>query len=136
MRRMDFGKVLLVFCALMLTQAGGAYLQAQRYKKAVRRMRKLGNVGIGSRKAGFTSGSISGNIVVIACDGAGRITGGEIMEGVTVFSGFKAIDGIAGKTIDELRGEYSALPEKRRKYYRAHVQALDALDSRLGKNAV
>lgn len=125
----------MIFIALLiilLLQAVTTYIQVRRYKQAVRRLRNLGNVGIGSRKGKLTPG----NIVVIACNSAGVITGGEMLGGYTVFNGFKELSGIIGKTIYELRSEYLALPVKKQKDYKAHIQALDALDMRLNPTEV
>lgn len=124
---MELTMLFLVFFLLMVLQAFGTYLQVRAYKKAVRRLHKTGNVGIGSKKGRLRPG----NIVVIACDKEGVITGGEIMEGFTIFNGFRELTGIAGKTIYELREEYRRLPEKRQKIYKGHLQALDALHIRL-----
>jgi len=124
---MEFTTLIAVLLIFMLIQASGTYLQVKQYKKAVRRLHKIGNVGIGSRKSKLRPG----NIVVIACDNQGKITGGEIMEGFTIFNGFKELNEIIGKNIYVLKAEYMALPEKKQKIYQAHVQAIDALDMRL-----
>jgi glucitol operon activator protein len=124
---MDTTKIFILLFVLMLTQAFGTYLQVQQYKKAVRRLHKLGNVGIGSKKGKFSQG----NIVIIACDRSGVITAGEIMEGFTIFNTFKELSGIAGKTIYHLKAEYMNLSKKQQKKYKAHIQALDALHIRL-----
>ena len=124
---MEFTKLIAVLLIFMLIQASGTYLQVKQYKKAVRRLHKIGNVGIGSRKSKLRPG----NIVVIACDNQGEITGGEIMEGFTIFNGFKELNDIIGKNIYVLKAEYMALPEKKQKIYQAHVQAINALDMRL-----
>lgn len=124
---MELTKVFILLFVLMLVQAFGTYLQVQQYKKAVRRLHKMGNVGIGSKKGKFSQG----NIVIIACDRNGMITAGEIMEGFTIFNTFKELSGIVGKTIYMLKDEYMSLPEKKQKKYKAHMQALDALDLRL-----
>ncbi|WP_019554390.1 transcriptional regulator GutM [Propionispira raffinosivorans] len=124
---MEFTTLIAVLLIFMLIQASGTYLQVKQYKKAVRRLHKIGNVGIGSRKSKLRPG----NIVVIACNNKGEITGGEIMEGFTIFNGFKELNDIIGKNIYDLKAEYMALPEKKQKIYQAHVQAIDALDMRL-----
>ncbi|SEJ37614.1 glucitol operon activator protein [Propionispira arboris] len=124
---MEFTTLIAVLLIFMLIQASGTYLQVKQYKKAVRRLHKIGNVGIGSRKSKLRPG----NIVVIACNNQGEITGGEIMEGFTIFNGFKELNDIIGKNIYDLKAEYMALPEKKQKIYQAHVQAIDALDMRL-----
>lgn len=53
------------------------------------------------------------------------------MQGLTIFAHFHVIKDIAGKTIYSLKAEYLEMPEKRRNYYRGHIQALDALEARL-----
>ncbi len=124
---MDSSNLFLGLIILMVVQAIGTYIQVQQYKKAVRRLHKMGNVGIGSKKGRLRPG----NIVVIACNSEGIITAGEIMEGYTVFNGFKEVSGIIGKSIYQQRAEYEELPKKKQKAYKAHIQALDALNSRL-----
>lgn len=127
---MDHVKLFGALFLLLSLQAVGTYLQVRRYKRVVRRLHKLGNVGIGGAKGGFRPGSI----VVIACDCDGKITGGEIMEGISIFSGFRELSGIAGRTIGDLQREYEAQPLDRRKKYKAHLKALEALQMRLNTN--
>lgn len=124
---MDFTTLIVVLLVFIGIQASGTYIQVKQYKKAVRRLHKLGNVGIGSRKSKLSPG----NIVVIACNNQGEITGGEIMEGFTIFNGFRELKDIVGKNIYDLKAEYMALPEKKQKLYKAHLQAIDALNIRL-----
>lgn len=124
---MDFTTLIVVLVVFIGIQASGTYIQVKQYKKAVRRLHKLGNVGIGSRKSKLRPG----NIVVIACNNQGEITGGEIMEGFTIFNGFRELKDIVGKNIYALKAEYMALPEKKQKLYKAHIQAIDALNIRL-----
>jgi len=123
----SFGQLLLIFFALMVMQVIGTHWQVREYRRAVRRLHKLGNLGIGSRRRRLGPG----NVVIIACDKEGRITGGEMMQGLTIFAHFHVIKDIAGKTIYSLKAEYLEMPEKRRNYYRGHIQALDALEARL-----
>lgn len=60
---------LLVIFVLFVVQAVGGYFQVKDYRRAVRRVHKLGNVGIGQKKGRL----LSGNIVMIACDQNGVI---------------------------------------------------------------
>ena len=113
---------------LFVVQVIGTHLQVKEYKRAVRELHKRGNVGIGSRRRKLGPS----NIVVIACNSDGEILEGRMMQGMTILSRFRPIEGIAGRTIYELRDEYTALPEKRRVHYKGHIQALDALITRLG----
>ena len=41
------------------------------------------------------------------------------------------MEDIVGRTIYELHEAYTALPEKRRVYYKGHIQAIEALITRL-----
>ena len=113
---------------LFVVQVVGTHLQVKEYKRAVREMHRLGNVGIGSRRRKLGPS----NIVIIACDSAGRILDGRMMQGMTILSRFCPMEGIAGRTIYDLQAEYASLPEKRRVHYKGHLQALDALIARLG----
>ena len=115
-------------------QVVGTHLQVKEYKRAVREMHKLGNVGIGARRRKLGPS----NIVVIACNSDGVILDGRIMQGMTILSRFRPMADIVGRTVYDLHAEYAALPEKRRAHYKGHMQALDALMIRLhneGKHA-
>lgn len=104
---MDFTMLFVCLLAFMVIQALGTYVQVQQYKKAVRRLHKKGNIGIGSKRS-----KIRNNIVIIACDNQGKIVDGELMEGLTVFTKFKQIPDIIGKDIFLLKEEYEALSKK------------------------
>ena len=112
---------------LFVIQVIGTHLQVKEYKRTVREMHKLGNVGIGSRRRKLGAS----NIVIIACNAAGEILDGRMMQGMTILSRFHPMEGITGRTIYDLRAEYGALPERRREHYKGHLQALDALIARL-----
>ena len=51
--------ILIVFGLLVLQSIGGV-LQIQSYRKAVRRMHQLGNVGMGQRRGKFFDGHVAG----------------------------------------------------------------------------
>ena len=123
---------LLVIFVLFVVQAVGGYSQVKDYRRAVRRVHKLGNVGIGQKKGRL----LSGNIVMIACGQNGVITGGEIMEGLSFLTKFKPISEFLGKelvgtSIYEYLDEVRNFEKKRRKYYKGYIRALEALDMRL-----
>ena len=125
---MDIWTIFGILFLLTLMQLIGMRVQMRSYKKVVQRLHKLGNVGIGSKR-GFGAG----NIVIIACDGKGSILAGEIMEGMTIFSSFRKMEGIEGKTIYALKDEYLS-QHKGKKRYKGHLQALEALEMRLKSN--
>ena len=122
---MDFTMLFVCLLAFMVIQALGTYVQVQQYKKAVRRLHKKGNIGIGSKRS-----RIRNNIVIIACDNQGKIVDGELMEGLTVFTKFKQIPDIIGKDIFLLKEEYEALSKKEKKQFKGNLQAVEALCNR------
>ena len=113
---------------LFVVQVIGTHLQVKEYKRAVRELHKRGNVGIGSLRRKLCAS----NFVVIACYSSVEMMEGRMMQGMTILSRFRPIEGIAGRTIYDLHAEYASLPEKRRVHYKGHLQALDALITRLG----
>ena len=123
---MDFTMLFVCLLAFMVIQALGTYVQVQQYKKAVRRLHKKGNIGIGSKRS-----RIRNNIVIIACDNQGKIVDGELMEGLTVFTKFKQIPDIIGKDIFLLKEEYEDLSKKEKKQFKGHLQAVEALCNRV-----
>lgn len=122
---------LIAFC-LFLMQAIGGYFQIKDYKKAIKRLHKLGNVGIGQTKGGF----LSGNLVLVACDNQGVITGVEVMEGKTFLSKFKSKEvyqnkKLVGSSIYTFLEEFQKLEKKDYKRNKGYIQAMDALKLRL-----
>ena len=106
---------LLVIFVLFVVQAVGGYFQVKDY--------------------------LSGNIVMIACDQNGVITGGEIMEGLSFLTKFKPISEFLGKelvgtSIYEYLDEVRNFEKKRRKYYKGYIRALEALDMRFQGNTL
>ena len=69
--------------------------------------------------------------MIIACNSDGEILDGRMMQGMTILSRFRPMEDIVGRTIYRLHEEYAALPEKRRAHYKGHMQALEALMTRL-----
>lgn len=119
-----------ILLLLMIMQVIGTHLQVKQYRKSVSKLHKLGNVGVGAKKNKIAGG----NIVIIACKADGTVTGGEEMSGLTIFTTFKEIEGIIGKNISDLKREYEKTDAKK---YKAHVQAIEALEKRLngGENS-
>lgn len=122
--------IFLAALILFGMQALGSWFQIQDYKKAVRRVHQLGNVGVGQQK-GF-----GGKLVLVACDGRGFITGAETMEGITIFARFRPKSQafghiLEGAHIEDLLTELRALEPKRRKRFKGWLQALEALETRL-----
>ena len=116
----DFLGVLLI---LMVMQVVGTHLQVKKYRKAVSKLHKLGNLGVGAKRGKLGGG----NIVIIACKADGKITGAEEMKGMTIFAGFKELSELVGKNIYDLKTEYQTDEKK----YKAHLQAIEALELRL-----
>ena len=112
-----------VFLILMLMQVVGTHFQVKKYRKAVSKLHKLGNLGVGAKRGKLGGG----NIVIIACKGDGVITGAEEMKGMTIFAGFKELPELIGRTIYDLKLDY-LVDEKKNK---AYLQAIEALEARL-----
>lgn len=123
---MDFTMLFICLLTFMLIQALGTYIQVQQYKKAIHRLHKKGNIGVGSKRS-----KLKNNIVIIACNNQGDIVDGELMEGLTVFTKFKQIPEVIGKNIFSLRKEYEEMSKKEQKQIRGHLQAVQALCNRL-----
>ena len=128
--------MLLVVFLLFVLQALGGVVQIQNYRKAIRRVHKLGNVGFGQKRGGFRAGYI----VMIACDKEGVITGGAIMQGISCLARFKPWKTflgreVMGKSIYEFLEETRSFDKKQKKRYKGYINALEALDQRLNQQA-
>ena len=124
--------VLLIFLVLLILQSIGGFLQVQDYRSAVRRIHKLGNVGIGQKRGTL----LNGHIVIVACDSEGIITGAEALDGIGVWSRFHPISTFLGKTlignsIYDFLGETESFNKKQFKQHRGYIRALEALEARL-----
>ena len=128
----SFSIVLLVLFCLIVIQSIGGYLQISDYRKAIRRMHKLGNVGVGQRRGKF----LNGHVVIIACDNAGMITGAEVMDGIGVWARFHKVDSflgqpLVGNTVSSFIEETEGFTKAQFNRWRGYVRALEALDARL-----
>lgn len=72
--------------------------QFKKFNNHIRELRREGRVAIGRARGYFTAGVL----VLFVIDSDCRIQRGEIMEGRTVFAGFKAFDNFNGLTLFEL----------------------------------
>ena len=72
--------------------------QFKKFNKHLKELRKLGRVAIGRAHGRFSAGVL----VLFVIDSDCRILKGEIMEGRTVFAGFKPFDNFNGLTLFEL----------------------------------
>ena len=91
--------ILAVVVWILQTVLG--FWQFKRFSNHIRDLRGLGRVAIGRAKGGF----MSGVIVLLVIDNYCRIIKGEIMEGRTVFAGFKEFNVLNGLTLFELSDE-------------------------------
>ena len=122
----------LIALSLFTMQSVGGYFQIRDYKKAVKRVHKLGNVGIGQKKGSL----LSGYLVLIACDSHGTITGVEVMEGLTFLTEFKPRENVCGRrmvgaSVEEFLAYFRQMDPKKRKRMKGYIQALEALEMRL-----
>lgn len=124
--------LLLIILVLLILQSVGGVLQVQNYRKAVRRMHQLGNVGMGQRRGKF----FDGHVAIIACDNDGIITGAEVLDGAGVWSRFHAVDSfmgepLVGSSIFDLLKLTEDLDKKVWKRWQGYIRALEALEVRL-----
>lgn len=125
-------KVLLVVFAAFVLQAVGGWYQIKNYRKTVREIHKLGNVGIGQKKGKF----FNGNIVMIAADSEGVIKGVVILDGISFLAKFHPIEEflekkLVGSSIYSFLEITDGFDKKMRKKYMGWVRALEALRMRL-----
>lgn len=124
--------LLLIVLVLMIIQSVGGYLQIQDYRKAVRRLHCLGNVGVGQRRGKF----LNGHVAIIACDREGIITGAEVMDGIGAWSRFHTIDSfkghpLVGSSIFTFLTLTEGFDKKEQKRWLGYIRALEALEARL-----
>ena len=72
--------------------------QFKKFNNHIKELRQEGRVAIGRARGHFTAGVL----VLFVIDSDCRIMRGEIMEGRTVFAGFKPFDNFNGLTLFEL----------------------------------
>ena len=123
---------LLILFGLLVLQSVGGVLQIQNYKKAVRRMHKLGNVGLGQKRGRF----LDGHVAIIACDGEGIITGAEVMDGIGVWARFHPVETfmdkkLVGTSIYDFLDITETFDKKTFRRNQGYVRALEALEVRL-----
>lgn len=124
--------LLLGLLILLILQSIGGVLQVRDYRAAIRRVHKLGNVGIGQKRGSL----LNGHIVIVACDSEGVITGAEALDGIGVWSRFHPISTFLGKalvgsSIYDFLSETENFTKKQFKQHRGYVRALEALETRL-----
>ena len=123
---------LLILLGLLILQSIGGVLQIQNYRKAVRRMHKLGNVGLGQKRGRF----LNGHVAIIACDSEGIITGAEVMDGIGVWARFHPVSTfldrqLVGSSIYDFLAVTEGFDKKTFKRHQGYVRALEALEVRL-----
>ena len=96
--------LLLIFMILLILQSIGGFLQIQDYRKAVRRVHKLGNVGIGQKRGSLLN-----------------------VHPISTFLGKTLV----GSSIYEFLRETENFTKKQFKQHRGYVRALEALEARL-----
>ena len=124
--------LLLIILALLILQSLGGILQIQNYRKAVRRVHQLGNVGMGQKRGKF----MDGHVAIIACDSEGIITGAEVLDGVGVWSRFHPVNDFMGRpligsSVFDLLEMTESLDKKEWKRWQGYIRALEALEVRL-----
>ena len=81
-----------------ITQTVLGFRQFKKFNNHIKELRREGRVAIGRARGYFSAGVL----VLFVIDDECRILRGEIMEGRTVFAGFKPFDHFNGLTLFEL----------------------------------
>lgn len=119
------GKILLIAFIFFVLQGLLTYLQINNYKKAIKRLRKKGHLGVGTKKGKISAGSI----VILVSDNEGNIIDGEEMRGFTVFSRFKKMENVLGRNIEDLKKEY----KEENKSNQGIITAINSLEMAMGR---
>ena len=124
--------LLLIVLVLFILQSLGGVLQIKDYRKAVRRMHQLGNVGMGQKRGKF----LDGHVVIVSCDSEGIITGVEVMDGIGVLSRFHKKESflgepLVGNSIYTFLDKAAGLDQKEWKRWQGYFRAFEALEVRL-----
>lgn len=126
--------IFIIAILLFTLQSIGGFYQVKNYKKTVRKLHAQGNVGVGQRKSGF----FSSYIIIVVADTNGVITGCETLDGIFIFSKFRAITKfkkieLINENIETVKGQ---LQEIDNKYYIGLTNAIDGLINKLNKQEV
>ena len=95
------GWLVLLAILMWVSQTVLGLWQFKRFNRRVREMRSEGRVAIGKAKGKFLAGAI----VLLCIDQDCRILRSEVMEGRTVFAGFRSIEQLNGCNLLELSEE-------------------------------
>ena len=131
--------LLIAAAGLLILQSIGGYLQIQDYRKAVRRMHALGNVGMGQKRGSLFNGDpavLNSHVAIIACDKDGIITGAEVMDGIGVWSRFHKKETfmdqpLVGNSIYTFLDIGEKIDKKEWKRFQGYFRAFEALEVRL-----
>jgi len=96
-------RLLLLLLPVYILSLMAMFYQHQTYFKALKVAKTKGQlVSTGKKKRYFSKGSIA----IIVSDEQGFIRHGELLEGMTIFSKFKAIEGIEGLSLSQAEGQF------------------------------
>ena len=126
--------VFAIAIALFIMQSVGGYFQVKNYQQTLKKLHKMGNVGIGQKKGGL----LSGHIVMIVCSNTGTILATEVLDGISFNAKFKPKTSLLGeeyenKSIYSFLEKYRNLDTKKQKAHQGYIRALEALEMRLKK---
>lgn len=119
----DIVKLMLFLLAMWILQGVLTYFQVKNYRTRSTELRKKGDVYTGKAKGRLREGCI----VMLVVEKDGTIIDAEEMRGITVFSKFKTIKSIIGKSIYNKDDLLNSLRYKQQK--RALESALEGVNS-------
>ena len=92
------GYFIALAVVVWIAQTALGFWQFKKFNRHLKDLRKLGRVAIGRARGHF----MAGVLILFVIDDQCTILKGEIMEGRTVFAGFKPFDNFNGLTLFEL----------------------------------
>lgn len=93
--------VIILIAGMWLLQSVFGFFQLKSFNKTYAEMRRLGRAAIGRNTAMFRAGTV----VIFAIDRQNKILASRRMQGVTVFSRMRKMDGFDGKNLLKLTDE-------------------------------
>lgn len=115
-------KLIIFAFILLILQGVLSFKQIKNYRNRVTSLSKKGLLGIGTEKGTLKAG----NITLLVCNKEGKIVTAEKMEGITVFTRFKEMEDLSGRSILDIKNEY--INKKNKPGKKAMLQAIEKLE--------
>ncbi|WP_232696648.1 transcriptional regulator GutM [Brevibacillus daliensis] len=105
---MNFFLIIVIVALAWLIQGFLGFYQVKNFNHHYMLLRRNGRVAIGRQRGWFRSGTV----VMLALDSGNKITKALRMQGVTVFSRMRPLDGLVGLNLSKIKEEDIAKYDK------------------------